>query len=91
MEDLCWFYHHYCWTINGLYFYRKVLVILSLTIIVNGREVGEKIGDPKLFEEGDNSAPIPREPSVPQPVSNRNATMNGNWLSFSPTSLSFTF
>ncbi|KAK7602162.1 hypothetical protein V9T40_009603 [Parthenolecanium corni] len=56
---------------------RKVLVILSLTIIVNGREVGEKIGDPKLFEEGDNSAPIPREPSVPQPVSNRNATMNG--------------
>lgn len=55
-----------------------MLVILSLTIIVNGREVGEKIGDPKLFEEGDNSAPIPREPSVPQPVSNRNATMNGN-------------
>lgn len=65
-----------------------MLVILSLTIIVNGREVGQKLGDPKLLEDVDNVAPVsrepsvPREPAVPQPISNQNAMTNGNCLSF---------
>lgn len=55
-----------------------MLVILSLSIIVNGREVGQKIGEPRLFEDGDNAAPIPREPAVvPQPAPNQNTAMNG--------------
>lgn len=59
-------------------------MILSLTIIVNGHEVGQKLGDPKLLEDVDSAGPvsressIPREPSEPRPVPSQNATMNGN-------------
>nr|UBR27748.1 replication protein A1 [Locusta migratoria] len=60
---------------------KRVMIILDLTILAKGTEVGAKIGNPVAFPEGGSSAaatPAPPKPAITSPAQSRpqaNGTM----------------
>uniref|UniRef100_T1GRY7 Replication protein A subunit n=1 Tax=Megaselia scalaris TaxID=36166 RepID=T1GRY7_MEGSC len=61
---------------------KRVMIILELTILNDGREVGQKIGNPQTFNPADAaSAPAAAAASAPKPTMNNNNYAKNNNVS----------
>lgn len=65
---------------------KRVMIILDLTVLNDGREVGHKIGNPQTFNAAESSsAPTPAPAAAPRPAMNNNNNYKSQNVSMNQT------